>query len=65
MARDDKIADTYGCVSTADLDTALLRYILSWSASSPDNPLATLDVTAAFLNAPLPNRGSRTSIRLV
>ena len=32
----------------------MLRYILSWSASSPDFALATLDVTAAFLNAPLP-----------
>ena len=54
MACGNKTADTYGRISTTDLDTAMLRYILSWSASSPDYALATLDVTAAFLNAPLP-----------
>ena len=54
VACGNKIADTYGRVSTTDLDTTMLRYILSWSASSPDFALATLDVTAAFLNAPLP-----------
>ena len=32
----------------------MLRYIFSWAASSPDYALATLDVAAAFLNAPLP-----------
>ena len=31
-----------------------MRYIISWAASLPDFSLATLDVTAAFLNAPLP-----------
>ena len=47
VACGNKTADTYGRVSTTDLDTAMLRYILSWSASSPDFALATLDVTAA------------------
>ena len=32
----------------------MMRYIISWAASLPDFSLATLDVTAAFLNAPLP-----------
>ena len=32
----------------------MLRFILSWSASSSDFATASLDVTAAFLNAPLP-----------
>ena len=32
----------------------MLRYILSWSASSRDHALGSLDITAAFLNAELP-----------
>ena len=32
VACGNKTADTYGRVSTTDLDTAMLRYILSWSA---------------------------------
>ena len=32
----------------------MLRFILSWGASSSDFAIASLDVTAAFLNAPLP-----------
>ena len=31
-----------------------MRYIVSWAASLPNFCLASLDVTAAFLNAPLP-----------
>ena len=54
LACNNETADTCGRVSTTDLDAAMLRYILSWAASSPDYALATLDVTAAFLNAPLP-----------
>ena len=37
-----------------DLDTAMMRYLVSWGASSPDFTLASLDVTVAFLNSPLP-----------
>ena len=37
-----------------DLDTCMLRFILSWAASSRFNTIASLDVTAAFLNADLP-----------
>ena len=33
VACGNKTADTYGRVSTTDLDTAMLRYILSWAAS--------------------------------
>ena len=31
-----------------------MRYLVSWAASLPNFCLASLDVTAAFLNAPLP-----------
>ena len=34
----------------------MLRFILSWAASSRFNTIASLDVTAAFLNADLPPR---------
>ena len=54
VACGNKTSDTFGRISTTDLDVSMLRYILSWSASSPDNSVSTLDVTAAFLNAPLP-----------
>ena len=50
----NKTHETFGRVSTTDLDTAMMRYLVSWGASSPDFTLASLDVTAAFLNAPLP-----------
>ena len=40
-------------ISTSDLDAAMLRFC-SWSASSSNNCLASLDVTAAFLHAALP-----------
>ena len=46
--------DTYGKITTTDLDTCMLRFILSWAASSRFNTIASLDVTAAFLNADLP-----------
>ena len=32
----------------------MLRFLLSWGASSPSHATASLDVTAAFLNAALP-----------
>ena len=32
----------------------MMRYPVSWGAASPDFTFASLDVTAAFLNAPLP-----------
>ena len=41
-------------ISTSDLDAAMLRFLLSWGASLPDFAIASLDVTAAFLNAALP-----------
>ena len=50
----NKTHETYGRTSTTDLDTAMMRYLVSWGASSPDFTIASLDVTAAFLNAPLP-----------
>ena len=49
----NKTHETFGRVSTTDLDTAMIRYLVSWGASSPDFTIASLDVTAAFLNAPL------------
>ena len=45
---------SYGKITTTDLDTCILRYILSWAASSRFNTIASLDITAAFLNADLP-----------
>ena len=35
----------------------MLRFMLSWGASSSDNKIASLDITAAFLSAELPPRG--------
>ena len=43
---------TFSRSSTTDLDTGMLRYLVSWAASLPNFCLASLDVTAAFLNAP-------------
>ena len=54
VACGNKTHETFGRVSTTDLDTAMMRYLVSWGDSSPDFTLASLDVTAAFLNAPLP-----------
>ena len=50
----NKTAELYGKASTTDLDTAMMRYLLSWGASSSSNAVASLDVTPAFLSAPLP-----------
>ena len=46
--------EIFGKISTSDLDAAMLRFLLSWGASLPDFAIASLDVTAAFLNAALP-----------
>ena len=54
VACGNKTAKAYGKVSTTDLDTAMMRYLLSWGAPSSSHAVASLDVTAAFLNAPLP-----------
>ena len=54
VACGNKTAETYGKVSTTDLDTAMMRFVLSWGAYASSHAVATLDVTAAFLNAPLP-----------
>ena len=54
VACGNKTRETFGKISTTDLDTARMRYLVSWGASSPDFTLASLDMTAAFLNAPLP-----------
>ena len=43
--------DSYRRTSTTDLETAMLRFMLSWAASSSVNKVASLDITAAFLNA--------------
>ena len=47
-------SEIFGKISTSDLDAAMLRFLLSWGASLPDFAIASLDVTAAFLNAALP-----------
>ena len=54
VACGNKTDETFGRTSTTDLDTGMLRYLVSWAASLPNFCLASLDVTAAFLNAPLP-----------
>ena len=46
--------EPYGRTAKTDLDTAMMRYLVSWGASSSDFTIASLDVTAAFLNAPFP-----------
>ena len=50
----DKYKVRIGRIATTVLDTAMMRYLVSWGAASKDFTLASLDVTAAFLNAPLP-----------
>ena len=54
VACGNQTRDTYGKIATTDLDTCMLRFILSWAASSRFNTIASLDVTAAFLNEDLP-----------
>ena len=54
MACGNQTQDICGRTSTTDLETSILRYILSWSASSRDHALGSLDITAASLNAELP-----------
>ena len=54
VACGNQTQDIYGRISTTDLDTAMLRFMLSWGASSSDHEMASLDITAAFLNAELP-----------
>ena len=54
VACSNKTDEVFGKTTTTDLDCGMMRYIISWAASLPDFSLATLDVTAAFLNAPLP-----------
>ena len=46
--------DTFGKITTTDLDSWMLRFLLFWGASTRKNVIATLNVTAAFLNADLP-----------
>ena len=53
VACGNKTSET-GRAPTTDLDTAMLRYLLSREASSSDFAIASLEVIAAFLNAPLP-----------
>ena len=54
VACGNQTQDIYGRTSTTDLDTQMLRFILSWGGSSSDHKMASLDITAAFLNAELP-----------
>ena len=54
VACGNKTDEVFGKTTTADHDCGMMRYIISWAASLPDFSLATLYVTAAFLNAPLP-----------
>ena len=54
VACGNQTQDIYGRTSTTDLDTQMLRFILSWGASSSEHKIASLDITAAFLNAELP-----------
>ena len=54
VACGNQTQDIYGRTSTTDLDTQVLRFMLSWGASSTDHKMASLDITAAFLNAELP-----------
>ena len=48
VACGNKTDETFGRTSTTDLDTGMLRYLVSWAASLPNFCLASLDVTAAF-----------------
>ena len=49
-----KTSEINGKIFTTDLDAAMLRFLLSWGSSSSSHAIASLDVTAAFLNAALP-----------
>ena len=49
VACSNKTHAIYGKLSASDLDAAMLRFLLSWGASSPNNCLASRDITAAFL----------------
>ena len=49
VACGNKTHETYGRTSTTDLDTAMMRYLVSWGASSPDFTIASLDVTGSLL----------------
>ena len=55
VACGNKTDEVFGKTTTTDFDCGMMRYIISWAASLPDFSLATLDVMAAFLNAPLPS----------
>ena len=57
VACSNKTPEIYGKVSTCDLDAPMLRLLLSWSAPSSSSCTASLDVTAAYLNAALPEGG--------
>ena len=54
VACGNKTSEVSGKISTTDLDATMLRFLLSWDASLPDHVIASLDITAAFLNAVLP-----------
>ena len=54
VAYGNKTDEIFSRTSATDLDTGMMRYIISWAASLPNCSIASLDVTAAFLNAPLP-----------
>ena len=58
VACGNQTKDTYGKITTTDLDTCMLRFILSWAASSRFNTIASLDVTAAFLECRSSSRPS-------
>ena len=50
VACGNKTEETFGGTFATDLNTGMMRYVISWA----DVCLAALDVAAGFLNAPLP-----------
>ena len=51
----NKTDETYGDISTNEMDVALLRFLLSWGVSGgPKNSFVSIDISTAFLNAELP-----------
>ena len=50
VASGNQTDNAFGKITVTDLDSGMLRFLLSWGALTRKNVIATVDVTAAFLN---------------
>ena len=54
----NKTDETYGDISTNEMDVALMRFLLSWRVSGgPKNSFVSIGIITAFLNAEIPEGG--------